>query len=57
MKNLESTESQSDTFSLRELTLRQLVFADKVMLNKCDVATQAQVSLVKDAIFQANSQA
>ena len=51
------TKQETADFPENELLLRQLVFADKILLNKADLASEAQLSQVKLAIQKTNQTA
>lgn len=57
VENLVSTEQTDTNLPIGDLLLRQLIFADKILLNKCDKATPEQVTLVLEAIQKTNTQA
>jgi G3E family GTPase len=37
-------KKENADFPENELLVRQLIFADKILLNKCDIATSEQIS-------------
>lgn len=54
LRNLSSTEEVDKNLAIGDLLTRQLVFADKILLNKCDLSTEEQINLVLEAISKTN---